>query len=220
MTVVEKVRIGSDHIPMFLIYEESRADKAGLAILELLGWGEAKSTKQRRLSPRPACRGYVEVYFDLWGHGERSEPDFAARCTDNFLKMAMYVLRRTAEDAKAVVSYLKERKDLGITRIGLVGYSIGGSIAIIALTLDERIDAAVAVNGFLVCDYLNEYLNRDCARPQESTTDKESLVDEDLKTQCVQYDPLLHAEKFRKRPVMLFCNVDDQIANPEGTRKL
>lgn len=219
---VEEVRIGQLGIPILLIYEKDRIDKPGPAIIELHGWGESKSRKQRRLAPRPARRGYIEIHLDLRGHGERPEPNFTDRCQKDFPKVAMYVISQTAEDISSIIDYLETRKDLRIGGIGITGYSMGGSVAVIALTLDERISAAAAVNGGN-CDYLTANTNSlkvSFAKLQGWGTGLNGQPDDELKAWYLKYDPILHLDRFMNRPVMFFCNRDDRIVSPDSIIKL
>lgn len=217
--VVERVTIGQERVPAFLIYEKARAGKWGPAIIELHAWGECKSVKGRRLAPRPALRGYVEVHIDLWGHGERAAPDLLSRAKDNFPRLGMDILKNTAHDINAVMDYLESRKDLGIAKTGVAGYSMGGGVAVLAMMLDRRIAAAAAVNSG-VCDYGASGSNQVYGALQGWRTDIDRQLDPGLRADYLKYDPLLHPENFQHRPLLLMCNRNDKIAGCDSSLRL
>jgi acetyl esterase/lipase len=47
-------------------------------------------------------------------------------------------------DAHALVNYLAKRPDVDSDRIGIIGHSLGGKMALYAAAMDERISVAVA----------------------------------------------------------------------------
>ena len=99
---------------------------------------------------------------------------------------------------------------------------MGGSAAVIALTLDERITVAAAVNGGN-CDYLianTNSLKVSFAKLQGWGTNPDSWHDEELKAWYLKYDPILHLDRFMNRPIMFFCNRDDRIVSPDSIIKL
>ncbi|MBA4389033.1 MAG: hypothetical protein C0404_13715, partial [Verrucomicrobia bacterium] len=208
--VVERIKFGKSAVPAFLVYDKSRIGSFGPAVIELHGFGEAKNLKARRLQPRPALRGYVEMHFDLKWHGERVEPGFEDRCRDNFPKVGMEILKVTAGDMIAAVEYLDNRKDLGITAVGAAGYSMGGALAILGMSLDKRIAAAAAVNSG-VCDYAGA-TNSVYGMLRGWKTDSARQVDDELRADIAKFDPVLHIDDFKQRPVFLMCSSDDRIA--------
>ena len=210
------MKIGKNHVPALLIYEKSRAGAFGPAVIELHAWGESKSVKARRLAPRPALRGYVEAHIDLMGHGERAGPDLMQRAKDNFPRLGMDILKTTAYDVNAVIDYLDNRKDLGITKIGAAGYSMGGGVAVLAMTLDNRIAAAAAVNSG-VCDYGASISNSVYGALQGWRTDAGRQIDSALQADYAMLDPLLHLDNFQRRPLFLMCNRHDRIAGCESS---
>jgi dienelactone hydrolase len=62
-------------------------------------------------------------------------------------------------DARALVNYLSSRPDVDTRRIGMIGHSLGGKMALYAAAMDERIHVAVASEpgiGFSQSNY-NDY---------------------------------------------------------------
>ncbi|HWE60885.1 MAG TPA: alpha/beta fold hydrolase, partial [Chloroflexota bacterium] len=78
-------------------------------------------------------QGYHAVLFDYRGHGEH----VGTRVTLGY---------RELEDALAAVNYVHAR--MPQAEIGLIGYSMGASVAIMAAARDQRIRAVVADSPF------------------------------------------------------------------------
>lgn len=210
--VVERIKFGKTAIPAFLIYQKARIGNFGPAVIEMHGFGESKNLKARRLQPRPALRGYVEMHFDLKGHGERTETDFEERCRDNFPKVAMDILKTAAGDVIAAMHYLENRKDLGVTKVGITGYSMGGAAAMVSMRLDKRIAAGASVNS-QVCGFGDESTNTvSYSALRGWKTDTARQVDAMLRADHAKFDPVLHLDDFEHRPVFLMCGRNDRIA--------
>jgi pimeloyl-ACP methyl ester carboxylesterase len=95
-------------------------DRDGLAVgIPILG----------QIAGALADAGYVVVRYDKRGVGQSGGRAESATLTDY------------AEDVRAAVKLLADRKDVDPKRIGVVGYSEGGLVALIAATKDKRISA-------------------------------------------------------------------------------
>jgi dipeptidyl aminopeptidase/acylaminoacyl peptidase len=83
-----------------------------------------------------ARAGYGVLLFDMRCHG-RSEGDF---CTYGY---------HERYDVSAAIDYLESRGDLGTDRVGIIGESMGGTIAVMAAAADPRINLLIADSPFL-----------------------------------------------------------------------
>lgn len=79
--------------------------------------------------------GFAVFLYDARGHGA-SEGD------------GPITILKFAEDLIAAVDYLKERPDVDATRLGAVGYSLGGAAAIVAASVEPRIRVVVSSSAF------------------------------------------------------------------------
>jgi len=105
--------------------------------------------------------GFVVVRYDKRGVGQSGGRAEAATLADY------------AEDVRAAVKLLSDRKDVDPKRIGVAGHSEGGAVALLAASKDKRI-AAVAVlatNGVSGSDLV--------LAQQKHTLDRMQLSDED-----------------------------------------
>jgi len=128
-------------------------------------------------------------------------------------------LIETARDLHEVVDYLERRKDLGVTAVGAAGYSMGGSAALLGLTLDRRIATAASICG-TGCDFLAGATNTAYAARQGWNTDVRNPPDPNFADDCQRYDPLLHPTRFQHRPILFLGNRHDRIAPPDGVVRL
>ena len=97
--------------------------------------------------------GYAVLALDASAHGERSNEidylhvnayeDPAAPPRRNYFSIAEIVIQ-TVKDHRRALDYMEERGDIDMSRVGLVGYSMGGVNAMLLLAIDERIKMGVA----------------------------------------------------------------------------
>lgn len=79
--------------------------------------------------------GYGAIMFDFSGHGE-SEGD-----------MVTFGAREQL-DVKAVLTWLCERGDVDMSRVGMLGYSLGGITATLAAAESQEVRCLVVESGF------------------------------------------------------------------------
>ena len=79
--------------------------------------------------------GYGAVLFDFSGHGESDG------------RLVTYGARETL-DVAAVLAYLRERGDVDMTRIGILGYSLGAITAVLAAADILELACVVIESGF------------------------------------------------------------------------
>lgn len=79
--------------------------------------------------------GYGALIFEMAGHGE-SEGN-----------LVTYGVRE-AHDVAAVVEYLRSRGDVDMTRLGIIGYSLGAIAAVLAATEIPELKCVIIESGF------------------------------------------------------------------------
>jgi pimeloyl-ACP methyl ester carboxylesterase len=114
-----------------------------------------------------ANRGFVVVRYDKRGVGQSGGRQEAATIADY------------ADDVRAVVRYLRGRKDVDRDRIAVVGYGDGGFPAMLAASRDGRIRslvllASIGTNGTA---YTLERQRRELERLNLSEVDRQERID-------------------------------------------
>ncbi len=79
--------------------------------------------------------GYNILVFDFRGHGESK-----GTCTLGLLEVL---------DLVSAINWLKENKPNSARKIGVIGYSMGGAVAIMALARECRISAAISDSPYI-----------------------------------------------------------------------
>jgi len=105
------------------------------ALIGCSGYQGLKTIHPARFGRSFAPAGYACLGFDYRGFGA-SEGE-----------RGRLVPQEQAEDVANAVSYLCSRTDIDRTRIGLIGWGLGGGIAITAAAEDLRVAAVAAVNS-------------------------------------------------------------------------
>ena len=80
-------------------------------------------------------RGFALLLYDARGHGASGEN-------------GPITIHKLTEDILASIDYLETRADVDKKRLGVLGRSIGGSAAILAASMDQRIRAIVSCSAF------------------------------------------------------------------------
>jgi dienelactone hydrolase len=126
-----------------------------------LSWGDVrfpadigKAERTHDIARQAASRGYLAVVVEQACFGERVErrivPRSAAPCVDatmHAILLGRSLLGERCSDVSSVIDWLAaERAALGIdpSRIHVMGHSAGGSSALFAAALDDRISAVIA----------------------------------------------------------------------------
>ena len=108
-----------------------RGNPAPLVIV-LHGWG-GNSADMLPIGPGLADAGFHVLFLDARKHGLSDDEDFMS-------------MPRFAEDLRTAIGAVRDRSD--VTAIGVIGHSGGAAATIYAASLDQRIDAVVAVAAF------------------------------------------------------------------------
>ena len=127
------------------------------ALAGILSNGKSGVDYQKRLAVELAENGYVAIAPDWRCFGERREPpenlthprdicDLAHVTVESF---GYNLLTLDIWDGMKTVDYLETRDDVDRSRIGCVGCSFGGTMAMFLSAADSRISAA-CVSGYLM----------------------------------------------------------------------
>ncbi len=147
-------------VPGYLEFPKSGAKPCPLVLL-LHGWSGSKeqwyqdgnivSGGEMRKALLDA--GFAVLALDAATHGERSNEidymhvnafeDPRAEPRRNYFSFAEISIQ-TVKDYRRALDYMAARGDIDMSRIGLVGYSMGGMDAFYLLSVESRIKAAVA----------------------------------------------------------------------------
>lgn len=102
-------------------------------------WGLVPHIKS--VADRFAEAGYVALAPDLYEGETTTSPDEAGR-----MFMALNI-NKTAEDLKTAIAFLADHDAVTSDRIGVVGFCMGGQLALLAGTVSDRIGAVVDFYG-------------------------------------------------------------------------
>jgi pimeloyl-ACP methyl ester carboxylesterase len=138
---------GREYQPVTLVSEQEDirisgwyiSSENGAAIILLHGFGSNRLEMKSRADIL-ARHGYGVLLYDLRGHGESGGDERAFGWQD-------------VEDVKTALEFLSKRNGVDPNRIGILGFSIGGQIAIRATAENEQIQAIIADDpGFVTVD--------------------------------------------------------------------
>ena len=138
---------GREYQPITLVNEQEdihlsgwyMPSENGAAIILLHGFGSNRLEMKSRADIL-ARHGYGVLLYDLRGHGESGGDERAFGWRD-------------VEDVKTALEFLSKCEEVDPNRIGILGFSIGGQIAIRATAENEQIKAIIADDpGFVTVD--------------------------------------------------------------------
>ncbi len=138
--MLENVTFKSDGLTLsgFLsLPEDAATDRPLPAFMVLHGFGSNK-TSDNVTGPTKMLNawGYAVLGFDMRGCGESEG-----------VRANLICLEQVA-DTRAAVSYLQSRPEIDRGRIGVLGSSFGGAVAVYAGGVDDRIGAVVSSGGW------------------------------------------------------------------------
>ncbi len=123
---------GVVHVPSGLRPGERRA-----AFLVLHGFGSNK-TSSNTMQPTKVLSdlGYVVLRFDMRGCGESEGEPGRVICLEQ------------VEDTRSALGFLAKHPAVDPARIGVIGSSFGGAVAVYAGGVDERVAAVISNGGW------------------------------------------------------------------------
>lgn len=104
------------------------------AVAILHGWTGIKEFIVGAVAERFAAAGFLAMTFDYRGYGESEGPRHRL------------IPWEQVEDSRNALTYLETRDDVDATRLGIVGVSYGGAIALALGAVDAR-PRCISVNG-------------------------------------------------------------------------
>lgn len=113
---------------------------SGRGVIVLQEWWGLVSHIQS-VADRFAAAGYVALAPDLYEGETTTSPDEAAR-----LFMALNI-EKTAQKLETIANFLLNHEAVTGDKIGVVGFCMGGQLALLAATVSEKIGAAVDFYG-------------------------------------------------------------------------
>lgn len=122
--------------------------------------------------PGLAQRGYVVIAMDARGFGERAlgYPTGSGEYGCNMVQikaqlLGLNLLTLNVFDVTRCIDYVLSRPDVDPARVGCLGLSYGGTLALFAAALDERITATI-VSGYLGSLYEQTFVRGDTCGQQ------------------------------------------------------
>jgi dienelactone hydrolase len=187
---LEELRLGRDVPAYMLLPREQEAPRPALVLLH--GYSHSKAAMYNQ-ALRAAQLGFVAVGIDAWGHGERAQGPFTRQLPEraNFL---LRVLKETGEDLLGVLEALEARPEVRPEALGLVGVSMGGMITHYALTLTDRVRAAVTLIASAEWEWI-----------EQTTTEPE------LREFASASAPLAHVERYPPAALLLLNGAQDDV---------
>ncbi len=139
-------------IPVYVARPVSEAKAAIIVIPEIFGVNPGI----RKKCEDWAAKGYVAAAPDIFWRfaaGEELDPDVEEQFDKALENMGKYDADLGIKDVEALIRWLKD--DAGVSKIGLVGFCLGGRIAYMAATRTD-IDASVGYYGVMIDQMLDE----------------------------------------------------------------
>ena len=172
----EQVKFGSNGVTLAGTLSKPKAATAGKLPAVVLVSGSGPHDRDSVVFDIPimgevadalADAGFIVLRYDKRGFGQSGGRLDSASLTD------------FADDLRAAVQYLADRKDVDPKRIAVVGHSEGGAVALMAAEKDKRIAAVglVATNGFTGAEIVLAQQQRALARSKLSDEEKQQRVE-------------------------------------------
>lgn len=142
-------------VPGYLAFPKSQKGRLPLILLMHAGsgskevWWEAGSFERGKiLTERLLQLGFAVLALDAQLHGERSvNNDYLPVGSMYYDKKWFFRFRdgviETVGDYFRAIDYLSSRAEIDVTRLGVVGHSMGGIIALIFAALNQNVKVAV-----------------------------------------------------------------------------
>jgi cephalosporin-C deacetylase-like acetyl esterase len=121
-----------------VIYCHAYLDQRGFDWPRGYGWGTS-------VGERLAQKGFLAVEFDQFGYGTRNHDCGIEFYVESPHQSAMAVM---VQDVRRIIDALSDIEIVDHDRIMVIGYSLGGAVALHVAALDERVKAVASVCGF------------------------------------------------------------------------
>ena len=188
------------------------------AVILLHALGEPEDAMIRRMARFFVSRGIAAATMPLPYHMQRLPPnDYPLRhYVTSDVSRAVQAYAQAAADVSAVADWLENREGVDRQRIGVVGVSLGAMIAHLAMGMDERLSAGVAILGggnmqrMYAASILPRILNP--FAPRRLSEAQKELVRE--------VDPITYAHRNRPRRVLMIQAARDDFVPPSAAKQL
>lgn len=203
---IERFRVGP--VPVLLL----RGTEDGRRPLVLFHHGSAAS-KESDLAVylRLAARGYVVAAADAPYHGER-----AAVVKPSFPRIWLSALETAARETRLLLDALLDRSDVDRRRVAVAGKSMGSFRAALGAADDDRIRALVSLIGG--GDY--RLLLSRSESPDLKALPVARLFRAGVGRRLDALDPIRHAARLARLPVLLLAGAEDATVPPECAEAL
>ncbi|NQT82972.1 alpha/beta hydrolase [bacterium] len=156
--VREKLLLGgwdsSDPVPAIAVYPKGRT---ALPLVVLLHWFQGRKEDMEPWARELAPKEFFVLAIDLHLHGERgvrgifARPDLPSLGEEYSVFVHQVSIAHSAHDFPFILKSLDGRKEIDLSRIGVGGISMGGSLAIVLAWQEKRISAVASLVG--ACDF-------------------------------------------------------------------
>ena len=134
---------GTETVPGYLALPEGAGRKPAIVVIQEW-WGLNDFIRGK--ADDFARKGYVALAVDLYRGKVATDPDTAHQLMRGLPE------DRAMRDLKAAVDYLRSRDDVVATRIGSVGWCMGGGYSLALALAEPKLAGAVIYYGRLVTD--------------------------------------------------------------------
>lgn len=227
---VEVIKIWVDMIPVYCVLPQAFAEGESVKLcLFLSGLSGNKESLVGSFGKNIARRGYMGVFMDHYGHGERAMrgavgPDsteeevrtLAGRIADtvfgNMYRYGWEILGNGVLDARRVIDYFCEK--MPVSEVVMGGVSMGGDTSVATAGVDARIRRVLAL-----------ITTPDWLRPGMCNLHTGELMDPccpDAKSQWYydQFNPMTHLQRYARGVDILFaCGEKDTHIPPENAQR-
>jgi dienelactone hydrolase len=188
------------------------------AVVLLHYLGSSGSAEMRAFARYLAARGIAAAVMTLPYHAKRLPP--ADSPVNHFVptrpETAVQAYGQSASDVSTVVTWLVRRPDVDSKRIGIAGISLGAIVTHLAMGLDERLSAGVAMlgGGDLPEIYRDSVVGRYVFGADPSLLNEVAIL------QLRAVDPLTYANRNRPRRVLMIQAARDSFIPSRAAERL
>ena len=165
-------------------------------------------------------QGYATISIDSQYRGDRKRPDVTGELLnpDSFRMRDAWV--QTVVDLRRAVDYLASRTDIDTTKIGYLGFSMGGMLGACLGGVESRISCfllAVPGGGLVkIAEEIDKHPALKVYWPVTLTPEVMKRVEE-FATVC---DPVHFVGKILPRPLLIIVAKHDELIPPEASQML
>lgn len=147
----------------------------------------------------------LDVEFDNYPHGD--DPSASQNLDDP----NNYYLRKAIINAEKAIDFLYSRLEVDTTRVGTIGTSQGGGLALLLSGLDNRIKFCAALNPTLCC-FSEGYESGCCSRVRKAIYN--GIITKNTALKTLSYFDVNNLSDKLDNPIFLSANFKDRISTP------